>query len=142
MYNNSSLPPGVASAEKGDTLIAMMEFQKIERHTPLTRSYYAYVIARERGEFNKALTLCRESIREDPQNNTHYLNLGRVFLAAGRRDQAIKTFRKGLKLGHNAKIKRHLDQLGARRPEIFPALSRNNPLNKYFGLLFARVGLR
>jgi len=142
MYPKHSLPPGVASAEKGDTLIAMMEFEKIERHTPLTRSYYAYVIARERGEFNKALALCRESVSEDPQNITHYLNLGRVFLAAGRRDQAIRAFRQGLKYGRDTKIQRHLDQLGARKPEIFPTLSRNNPLNKYFGLLFARVGLR
>lgn len=142
MYNQNNLPPGVSSAEKGDTLIAMMEFEKIERHTPLTRSYYAYVIARERGEFNKALALCRESIREDPQNTTHYLNFGRVFLAAGRRDQAIRAFRKGLKFGHDTKIQHHLDQLGARKPEPFPALSRNNLINKYFGLLLSRVGLR
>jgi len=142
MYPNHKLPPGVASAEKGDTLIAMMEFQKIERHTPLTRSYYAYVIARERGEFNKALALCRESVREDPHNTAHYLNLGRVFLAAGRRDQAIKAFRQGLKFGRDAKIQRHLDQLGARKPEVFPTLSRSNPLNKYFGIFFSRFGLR
>lgn len=142
MYNQNNLPPGVASAEKGDTLIAMMEFEKIERHTPLTRSYYAYVIARERGEFNQAMALCRESMREDPQNTTHYLNLGRVFLAAGRRDQAIRTFRKGLKFGRDVKIQRHLDQLGARKQELFPSLKRNNPLNKYLGLFFTRVGLR
>jgi len=141
MYNNAT-PSGIAAAEKGDTLIAMIEFEKLESHTPLTRSYYAYVIARERGEFTEALTLCRESIREDPQNPTHYLNLGRVFLAAGRRDQAIRTFRQGLKFGRDPKIRHHLDQLGVRKPEPFPVLERSNPLNKYFGLLLSHIGLR
>ena len=141
MYQ-SDLPPGVTAAERGDTLIALMELEKVKEHTPLTRSYYAYVIAREHGEFNKALTMCRESMRDEPQENIHYLNLGRVFLAAGRRDQAISTFRKGLKLGRNPKITHHLEQLGMRKPEVFSGLHRDNPLNKYFGLILSRVGLR
>ena len=141
MYSQS-VHPGVAAAERGDTLIALIELEKIPSHTPLTRSYYAYVIARERGEFTQALALCRESLRDDPQNTLHYLNLGRVFLAAGRRDQAIRAFRQGLKFGNDPKIRRHLDQLGIRKPELFPALNRNNPLNKYFGLLLSQIGLR
>lgn len=142
MIQNSIPHPGVAAAEKGDTLIALMLLEKIEKHTPLTRSYYGYVIARERGEFTQAVTLCRQSLRDQPQNVLHYLNLGRVFLAAGNRDKAIRIFREGLKFDRNPKIQRHLDQLGLRRPEVFPALSRTNPLNKYLGLLLARVGLR
>ncbi len=134
--------PGVAAAEKGDTLIALIELEKIERHTPLTRSYHAYVIARERGEFTHALALCRKSLREEPRNTRLYLNLGRVFLAAGRRDQAIRAFRQGLKFGNDPKIRRHLDQLGLRKPEPIPALDRNNPLNKYLGLLLTQIGLR
>jgi len=142
MTQHSTPHPAIAAAEKGDTLIALMLLEKIEQHTPLTRSYYGYVIARERGEFNQAVALCREAMRDQPQNTVHYLNLGRVFLAAGNRDKAIRVFREGLKFGRNAKIQRHLDQLGLRRPEVIPALARTNPLNKYLGLLLARVGLR
>lgn len=142
MTQNNTPHPGIAAAEKGDTLIALMLLEKTEEHTPLTRSYYGYVIARERGEFSQGVSLCRQSMRDQPQNVVHYLNLGRVFLAAGNREKAIKVFREGLKIGRSPKIQRHLDQLGLRRPEVFPALSRTNPLNKYVGLLLARVGLR
>lgn len=142
MHQRRETHPGVVAAEKGDTLIALIELEKLKEHTPLTRSYFAYVIAKERGDFNRALALCREAMQADPQNNVHLLNLGRVFLAAGRRDQAIRTFRKGLKLGRNPRIQRHLDQLGMRRPEVFSFLSRDNLLNKYCGMLLSRIGLR
>ena len=81
-------------------------------------------------------------MRDAPQDSTHYLNLGRIFLAAGRKDKAIQSFRQGLKIERNPRIQNHLNQLGVRRPEVFPSLDRDNPLNKYLGKLFSALGLR
>ena len=142
MAGNADLHPGILAAEKGDTLIALMELEKIENHTSLTRSYYAFTIARERGEFQKALSLCRESMKDEPNETTHFLNLGRIFLAAGHKEKAIETFRKGLRLGRNPRITHHLEKLGIRKPGVFPSLDRDNPLNKYMGKILARIGLR
>ena len=82
-----------------------------------------------------------QSCRE-PDNPVHYLNLGRIYLKAGRRVDAIETFRKGLSFGDNQEIKQILDNMGTRKKLVFPFLPRNNFLNKYTGLMMHRLKLR
>lgn len=63
-----------------------------------------------------------------------YLNLGRAYLAAGKKKDAIGAFKKGLQYdnGYNAIIKK-LHQLGSRKKPPVSFLDRSNPINKYLG---------
>ena len=86
--------------------------------------------------------LCNEAILQEPVNPVHYLNLGKIYQKAGKRVDAIETFRKGLSFGDNQEIKRILDKLGTRKKPLLPFLPRNNFLNKYTGLMMHRLKLR
>jgi hypothetical protein len=55
---------------------------------------------------------------------------------------AIKTLRRGLKLGRNRLIPEELKKFGVRKELVFRSLPRSHPLNKYLGLLSARLGMR
>jgi tetratricopeptide (TPR) repeat protein len=65
-----------------------------------------------------------------------YLNLGRACLAAGRKQEAIEAFIKGLKYDRSHReLKKELVLLGIRKQPVVPFLSRSNPINKYIGML-------
>lgn len=138
------LKRGIAETDKGHTMIALLHLENAARlgSSPLLSSYLGYCIATERREFKPGVALCNEALRLEPQQPLHYLNLGRIYLAANQKAQAIKILRKGLKSGRHPLIVKTLKQLGIRHREIFPSLSRHHLLNRLFGRLFHRLGLR
>jgi tetratricopeptide (TPR) repeat protein len=138
------LEKGVEAISQGKITSALSYFEKAfhSGNSPVISSYFAFCIAKERGQVSKAISLCSEAIRNDPQNPIHYLNLGRIYLIAGIKLDAVKILREGLKHEKNRQIVDELDRLGARKPPIFPFLKRSNPLNKYPGILLRKLGLR
>jgi hypothetical protein len=78
----------------------------------------------------------------EPDNSVHWLNLGRVFLFQGRKIEAIKTFREGLKLNSEPRIIEELQKLGTRKLPVIPFLHRTNPLNKILGIVLQLLKLR
>jgi hypothetical protein len=65
-----------------------------------------------------------------------YLNLGRAYIAAGRKVEGIKSFEKGLKFDRSHfELKKEQRLLGIRKPPVVPFLSRSNPINKYIGII-------
>ena len=65
-----------------------------------------------------------------------YLNLGRAYLAAGKKEEALGAFNKGIKLdGENKDLIWELKKLGMRKKPAVPFLNRSNPINKYIGML-------
>ena len=135
---------GLRLLGESNILAALACFEKayaVEK-TPKTQSYLAYCIAMERGQISEALNLCRAAIMTDPNNPEHYLNLGRVYLKAKRKDEAIAELRRGLSFGHNQTIKSILKDLGLRKKPLFPFLPRNNFLNKYAGIILKRLRSR
>ena len=122
--------------------LACFEKAHIREKSPLIQSYLGYCIATERGQIAEALNLCRAAIEVDPHTPEHYLNLGRVYLKAKKKDEAIAELRRGLSFGDNHDIKALLDALGLRRKPVFPFLPRNNFLNRYVGLILSRLRLR
>jgi hypothetical protein len=78
----------------------------------------------------------------DAQNPIHYLNLGKVYLLAGKKSQAIEVFRKGLAHERHQEIIDELNRLGIRKSPVLPFLKRKNPINRYFGIILHRLGLR
>jgi tetratricopeptide (TPR) repeat protein len=135
---------GAATAEQGNTLVALIHLESaaLQGSTPLLASYLGYCLARERHEFKKGVSLCLEALKQEPEQAIHYLNLGRVYVAAGQKELAIKTLRRGLKLGRNRLIPEELKKFGIRKEPVVRTLPRNHPLNKYLGLLSALLGVR
>ncbi|MBZ0156154.1 MAG: hypothetical protein K8I29_08055 [Alphaproteobacteria bacterium] len=135
---------GLTAFNQGKMLSALAHFEKadsIER-SPLTTSYLALCIASQRGQIRKAISLCEEAIQADPETPAHYLNLGKVYLLGHNKEEAIRVFREGLKYEVNQMIIDELVKLETRKPPVIRFLARDNPLNKYLGILLKKLGLR
>lgn len=141
---NELFQKGLEALANGDMIRALSGFEKALEleDNPAFYSYFALCIAKERGQVKKAISLCEEALRKDTENTAHYLNLGKVLLHAGNRDDAIMVFRGGLKYGIDTLITDELNKLGTRKPPVIPFLNRDNPINKYLGIILKRLGLR
>ena len=135
---------GAAAAERGNTLDALFHLESALRYgsTPRLNSYLGYCLAKERREFKEAADLCLEALKLEPAQAVHYLNLGRVYLAAGQKAAAIRALRRGVKFGKSRAIIEELKRLGIRKAPVVSSLPRNHPVNKHLGLLFKRFGVR
>ena len=135
---------GVAFLNENNRLAALACFDKafVIGKSPELLSYLSYCIAAERGQIYEALKLCNDALSQEPHNPVHYLNLGRIYLHAGKKKEALLILRKGLSLGENQTIKAILEKTGTRGKPVFPFLPRNSFINKYMGLLLHRLKLR
>lgn len=135
---------GLKALAQEDTLAALALFEKaVQRdEKPAYCSYLALCIAKERGQFQLAVTLCEKAKAREPQNPVHYLNLGKVYLYAGKTDDAIRTFREGLSREKDQKIIDELNKLGTRKPPVISFLKRSNPVNRFLGTTLKKLGLR
>ncbi|HET6516123.1 MAG TPA: tetratricopeptide repeat protein [Thermodesulfovibrionales bacterium] len=135
---------GLDALAQGDTVSALAAFEKTTRidDNPVYASYLAFCVAKERGQFQLAVTICEKSIAREPKNAVHYLNLGKIYLLGNKKADAIRTFRDGLQYGENQEIIDELARHGTRKPPVFPFLSRGNFLNKYTGIILKKLGLR
>ncbi|OGR29223.1 MAG: hypothetical protein A2X83_12830 [Desulfuromonadales bacterium GWD2_54_10] len=128
----------------GSALAALVHLEKsLQLHDDPSRySYLGYCIAKERGLAKKGIELCQNSLLQEPEEPAHYLNLGKIHLISGNKEEALKAFREGIAKGENNEILMLLSRIGTRKPPVISSLSRNNPLNRYLGMLFKRIGLR
>ena len=126
---------GIEAVESGDTGLGLDLLGKVPEpeRTPLVHSYLAVCQAREQGLLEQAMKTCTECINTEPSNPAHYLNLGRIHLLTGDKQEAIRMFRDGLLFGENRNIRRELDKLGWRQPPTFPSLGREHPVNRFCG---------
>ncbi len=138
------LSDGIKELDRGNTRLALTHFEEAAEleDAPVICSYLAFCLAKERREFEKAILLCREAIRDDSANSLHYLNLGRVHLLCGDKKEAIRVFRDGLLRGENRQIKAELSRLGWRKVPVIPCLRREHFLNRYLGVFLTRCKIR
>jgi len=134
----------LAALATEDTQSALASIEKALRlrDIPEWYSYLGYCIARQRGQHRKGLELCKESLAVEPDNPAHFLNLGRVYLAKGDKNEALRTWREGMAKGGSPELLQQLERLGTRNRPAIPVLSRSNLLNRYMGILLSRLGLR
>ena len=127
-----------------DTLTALSLLERaLKLRDPVGwHSWLGYCIARERGQYRRGMELCQEALAVEPDEPAHYLNLGRVYLVAGDKPEALRVMREGMTKGGDPRLARMLERLGTRRKPVFASLSRNNPINKYLGILLSRLGIR
>jgi len=137
------LEKGIEALTKGDILSALDHFEKAFHlnNSPLISSYYAFCIAKERREFSKAISLCEEAIKKDPQNPFHYLNLGRIHLLSNEKADALKIFRKGLKYGVTPQVADATVKLVTPDPPVTPLSKKNGLFNKYLCILLKKLRL-
>jgi len=138
------LTDGLRELDKGNARGALSHFEEAVRlvRSPEILSNLAYCLAKEKGEFDTAVSLCSEAIEDDSANVIHYLNLGRVYLLSGEKAEAIRVFRNGLLYEDNKKIKDELMKLGWRKIPVIHFLPREHFLNRCFGTLLRRCSLR
>jgi tetratricopeptide (TPR) repeat protein len=103
-------------------------------------SSYGIALAYGENRFSEAVNYCSQAIKKQFYNPEYYLNLARVYQRANRRASAMSVLYKGLKVdtSHPGLLKA-VRQLGIRRPPVLPFLPRGNVLNKYLGILVARL---
>lgn len=135
---------GEKALAKGETLVALMHFETADQRGPVpaVQSALAYCLAKEKRQYQRAVTLCRQALEAEPAEARHYYHLGRIYLAAGQKPLAITAFRRGLKLRRYQPIVEELRRLGVRKPPVFSSLPRDHFLNKSIGLLLNRLGTR
>lgn len=141
---NHLLSKGDLALQSDDTLVALVQFEMAHAMdpSPSVKSKLAYCLARERREYQQAMALCREALEAEPNNPDHYYQLSRVYLAAGHKNKAIKSLRKGLKFKRHQPIIDELNRLGYRRPPTFASLPREHVLNRAAGILLSKLGSR
>lgn len=138
------LKKGIEAAEKGYIHSAQVFLGQVaeKRETPELLSYLAYCQAKGQGRMHSAAQVCRDAIKQEPNNPTHYLILGRIMLLNGDKASAIAAFRQGLKTGSDIRIVNELNKLGLRRPPVIKILRRNHLLNRWLGKVFGLLGIR
>ncbi|UCG79043.1 MAG: hypothetical protein JSV21_04230 [Nitrospirota bacterium] len=117
---------------------------------PFLLSYYGCLDAIVNGNHRKGIETCKASFGALKEKLPFgeifflpmlYLNLGRAYLAAGKKKNAIGAFNKGLDIdAENEDILWELKKLGARKKVAVPLLGRSNPINKYIGMLVHKLG--
>lgn len=130
------------AAEDVKSALPHMEKALRLRDAPEWYSYLGYCIARQRGQHRKGLELCQASLAAEPDNPVHFLNLGRIHLTKGDKNEALRIWREGMTKGGSPELVQQLERLGTRKRSVLPFLGRNNPLNLYLGILLSRLGLR
>jgi tetratricopeptide (TPR) repeat protein len=116
---------------------------------PLIVSYYGYLTAVVDKKYAKGTNICKKAMERldlafpPITRSSHaalYLNLGRTYLAGGEKKAALAAFNNGLKIdGANHDLLWEIKKLGTRKKPPLQFLSRDNPINKYIGLLLAKL---
>ncbi|MFZ4858247.1 MAG: tetratricopeptide repeat protein [Desulfuromonadaceae bacterium] len=101
--------------------------------SPEMLSLTGYILAKESGQIRRGIELCLKAIGSNPHIVEHYLHLGRIYLIANKKEYAIKTFKKGLRISKDARILEELNLLGTRQPPPVPGLPRNHVINRVAG---------
>ena len=110
---------------------------------PRYRSYYGLCIALDAGKFRDGLALCRRAAEDEFYNHEVWLNLARVEMETGNKEEAHTALRRGLHLAprrERVKYERFLEVLGMRRKPFFSFLGRTHALNVLIGRLTWRMG--
>ena len=116
---------------------------------PLILSYFGCMQAVVGKKFRNGVETCKraiallkekETFNEEILYPVFYLNLGRAYVAAGRKKDAIDSFKKGLQYDNrNSDLKKELQMLGVRKQPLVPFLDRSNPINLCIGFILHKT---
>jgi Flp pilus assembly protein TadD len=114
-----------------------------EQRNPFYLSFLGLSVARAQRKWAAAVELCEMAISLRRNEAQLYLNLAEVYVAAGRRDDAVEVLDRGLiQFRADARIKRARANLGKRCSPVLPFLDREHFLNRSLGKLRHRMAGR
>lgn len=97
-------------------------------------SYFALCVALVRKKYKAAIDLCKRALELEFYNGDHYINLMKVYVAAGNRKKALEAIEAGLKLHpEDEALLNARRSLGVRARPAVPFLDRSNPINVSLG---------
>jgi tetratricopeptide (TPR) repeat protein len=109
-------------------------------------SYYGLSLSKSGGSSLEAIRICRAAVAKQKNHPVLLLNLARVYLDAGKEEQAIDALDRAAKLApENRALRRELAKLDRRSEPVIRAFSRDHPLNVALGKLrhrFKKEGRR
>jgi predicted Zn-dependent protease len=161
----NAAPHKAAEAKPADYLRAVKAHLRADKHKeafrimqqasvhfpedPMILSYYGCLLAVVDKKFRSGVDTCKkaiallkkkESFEEEVLYPVVYLNLGRAFVAAGKKRDALDAFQKGLIYdGGHRELRKELRELGQRKKPPVPFLDRSNPINKYIGIILYKA---
>ena len=110
------------------------------QQNPYYLSFLGVSVARAQRKWNAAVQLCETAVSLRRNEVQLYLNLAEVYVAAGRRDDAVAALdRASIYSSVDVRIKRARAELGKRTPPVLPFLERGHFLNRNLGKLRHRV---
>ena len=113
---------------------------EMKEQNPYYLSFLGLSVARAQGKWSAAAELCETALSLRRNEAQLYLNLAEVYVAAGRRDDAVAVLDRGLLyIRVDARIKRARANLGRRCSPVLPFLERGHFLNRTLGKLRYRV---
>jgi len=97
-------------------------------------SYFGLCLALVQKKYKPAIDLCKRALELEFYNGDHYINLMKVYVAAGNRKKALETIESGLKLHPDDEtLLQARRSLGMRARPAVPFLGRSNPINVSLG---------
>ncbi|HUI67100.1 MAG TPA: hypothetical protein VL087_02675 [Nitrospirota bacterium] len=137
------------SGEQKDAFSLLLRASVQFPDEPLILSYYGCLQASVDKKYRSGVEACKRAIALFKEKKSSgegvlypvfYLNLGRAYLAAGKRKDAIDAFHKGLRYDNsNSDLRKELRGLGMRKKPLVPFLDRANPINKYIGMILQKT---
>jgi tetratricopeptide (TPR) repeat protein len=116
---------------------------------PYFASYYGCLLATVERRPADGVRLCEDAIKmlrhAMPEDKEYfypifYLNLGKAYLGANKKTDALDAFQQGLKYDpKNSELHAEMNKIGRRRRQVISFLDRSHPLNRYLGMLRHRM---
>jgi predicted Zn-dependent protease len=101
---------------------------------PRYRSHYGWAVATIEQRTDRGVALCRSALRAAADQPELYLNLARILLANGRKNEAIKYIRRGLMVDpRDPNLIFEWRRLGVRRAPVLSFLPRRHLVNRLLG---------
>jgi tetratricopeptide (TPR) repeat protein len=136
---------GLASLVDGDAVVASDFFQSailtevqhgVKRPQMRYLSYYGLSRAQAFGATPQTIQACETAARRDFFNPDLFMNLGRVYLLAGKTTKALAAFERGRALAPDHKgLLTELAKIDRRATPPLGIVARSHPLNKILGRL-------
>jgi len=102
-------------------------------------SYYGLASCLARRPTPEAIKACEVAARRDFLSAELQLNLGRVYMLAGKTTRALAAFERGLNIApSNKELRAEMDKIDRRTAPAIPWLRRNHPLNRWLGRMRSR----
>ncbi len=119
---------------------------------PYLLSSFGYLSAVLEGRYRNGIDACLSAIKlfnrkslidagedDESQLGALYLNLGRAYLSAARKKDAIDAFHAGLKADKQSRaLQSEIKKMGIRKMIPVPFLARTNPINEIIGRLLRK----